>query len=95
MHSHAERNKFVEIKYDNIDREYWGNFDLVDPTKFSNFDTAYDLYSVMHYDSKAFSKNGKKTIVPRNRRYRNIIGQRIGLSKGDAARVNNMYKCKV
>lgn len=47
----------------------------------------------MHYNDKAFSKNGKETIVPKNRRYKNIIGQRIGLSRGDAARINNMYKC--
>lgn len=95
MHSHADRNKFVDIKWGNIDNDAISNFDTVDPTKFSNFGTAYDLYSVMHYDKTAFSKNGQETIVPRNRRYRNIIGQRIGLSKGDAKRVNNMYKCKV
>lgn len=95
MHSHADRNKFVDIKWGNIDKDAISNFDTVDPRKFSNFGTTYDLYSVMHYDKTAFSKNGQETIVPRNRRYRNIIGQRIGLSRGDAKRVNNMYKCKV
>lgn len=93
MHSHSERNNFIDIKWDNIQPDAISNFDQVDPEKFSNFGTRYDLYSVMHYDKTSFSKNGKSTIVPRNRRYKNIIGQRIGLSNGDAQRINNMYKC--
>lgn len=95
MHSHADRDKFIEIQWSNIQRDAISNFDKVDPEKFSNFNTNYDLYSVMHYDKTAFSRNGKATIVPKNRRYRNIIGQREGLSVGDAKRVNNMYNCVV
>lgn len=49
----------------------------------------------MHYGKTAFSKNGESTIVPKNRRYKNIIGQRTGLSIGDVQRINNMYKCEV
>lgn len=94
MHSHAERDKYIEIMWENINPKTIPNFDKVDPRKFSNFGTGYDLYSVMHYDSMAFSKNHKPTIVPKNRRYKNVIGQRVGLSVGDAARLNNMYKCK-
>lgn len=94
MHSHSDRNNFIDIKWENIETSAISNFDRVDPEKFSNFGTKYDLYSVMHYDKTAFSKNGKDTIVPKNRRYKNIIGQRTGLSKGDAKRINNMYKCK-
>lgn len=94
MHSHSERDKFIEIVWDNISPRTVSNFDKVDPKKFSNFGTGYDLYSVMHYDSMAFSKNHKETIVPRNRRYKKIIGQRVGLSAGDAIRINNMYKCR-
>lgn len=93
MHSHADRDKFVEIKWNNIQPDAITNFDKVDPEKFSNFGTGYDVYSLMHYDGKAFSKNGKQTIVPRNRRYKDVIGQRIGLSFGDVKRINNMYKC--
>lgn len=93
MHSHADRDKYVDIKWENIQQDAISNFDTVDPEKFSNFETPYDLYSVMHYDKTSFSKNGKDTILPRNRRYKRIIGQRIGLSIGDVKRINNMYKC--
>lgn len=93
MHSHADRNKYVDIIFKNIQSDAISNFDRVDPRKFSNFGTKYDLYSVMHYDSTAFSKNGLKTIVPKDSRYREVMGQRKGMSRGDQQRINNMYKC--
>lgn len=93
MHSHADRDDFIEVKWNNIQQDAISNFDKVDPEKFSNFGTGYDLYSLMHYDGKAFSKNNKQTIVPKDRRYKNVIGQREGLSVGDVERINNMYKC--
>lgn len=93
MHSHADRDKFIQIVYDNIERDALSNFDKVDRRKFSDFGTGYDIYSVMHYDTTAFSRNGRETIVPRNRRYRNVVGQRVGISVNDVKRINNMYKC--
>jgi Astacin (Peptidase family M12A) len=93
MHSSADRDSHIQINYENIQQAALSNFDRVDPKKFSNFGTDYDLYSVMHYNGKAFSKNGKDTIVPKNRRYSKIIGQRTGLSINDVKRINNMYNC--
>ena len=93
MHSHADRDNFIEIKWDNVQKDTISNFDKVDPKQFGNFNTTYDFYSVMHYDKTAFSMNGKDTIVPKNPRYKTVIGQRVGLSVGDAKRINNMYNC--
>ncbi|CAB3255414.1 unnamed protein product [Arctia plantaginis] len=45
----------------------------------------------MHYDEKAFSKNGQKTIIPKKEGAK--IGQREGLSEGDIIKLNRMYKC--
>lgn len=47
----------------------------------------------MHYNPKAFSKNGKETIVAKDATFNGKIGQRRGLSRGDAERINNMYGC--
>jgi hypothetical protein len=94
MHNHVDRDKYIEIRWNNIRPQEYSNFNKVDPTLFGNFGTNYDLYSVMHYDSTAFTWNGQDTIVPRNRRYRRIIGQRSGLSINDVKRINNMYNCK-
>jgi hypothetical protein len=94
MHSHSDRDKYVNIIWSNIDRKTYNNFEKVDARKFSNFNTPYDFHSVMHYHPTAFSKNGKRTIVPKQEKYRNVIGQRVGMSAGDAKRINNMYKCQ-
>lgn len=93
MHSDADRDKYIQIKWANILPSTVDNFSKVNPKIFGNFGTKYDLYSVMHYHGTAFSKNGKDTIVPINSRYKRIMGQRIGISAGDAKRINNMYKC--
>lgn len=93
MHSHVDRDKFVKIMKENIHEDFLPNFDKVDPKIFGNYGTAYDLFSVTHYHSTAFSKNGKETIVPRDSRYKPIMGQRRGISLGDIKRINTMYMC--
>lgn len=94
MHSHVSRDRFIEIIENNIRPDMMHQFKKVNPEIFGNFGTDYDIFSVMHYDSKAFTKNGLDTILPRNRRFTRIIGHRRGLSQGDIKRINNMYECK-
>ncbi|KAG5668438.1 hypothetical protein PVAND_016378 [Polypedilum vanderplanki] len=93
MQNHEDRDKHIQVVWDNIRDDTADNFVRVDSDLFSNFDTDYDYYSVMHYDSYAFSKNGKRTLVARDDDFRDIIGQRYALSYGDVRRINNMYDC--
>lgn len=66
------------------------NFKKVEEGLFDSYGVAYDYGSVMHYSAKAFSKNGKPTIIPK----KNVkIGQRNGFSKGDIEKINAMYNC--
>eukprot|EP00112_Aurelia_sp_Birch-Aquarium-sp1_P003586 Seg1402.10 transcript_id=Seg1402.10/GoldUCD/mRNA.D3Y31 product="hypothetical protein" protein_id=Seg1402.10/GoldUCD/D3Y31 len=53
----------------------------------------YDYSSVMHYGSKAFSKNGKETIKPIRQATANLGGAE-GLSELDAIQLNALYDCK-
>lgn len=86
-----ERDDFVEIVWDNIKpgRDY--NFKKVENGAYSGFGQPYDYDSVMHYSSKAFSKNGQLTIVPKKKDAK--IGQRKGFSVADIAKINAMYNC--
>ncbi|XP_070501159.1 low choriolytic enzyme-like [Chironomus tepperi] len=93
MQNRSDRDKYVWILWDNIESKQKHNFDKVDSKRFKNFDTPYDYYSVMHYDPLAFSKNKKRTIIPKLIKYRNVIGQLNGMSKGDAIRLKRMYQC--
>lgn len=85
--SRIDRDAYIDIIWENIDERYRYNFEqhLNDGEDFGEYD--YD--SIMHYNAYAFSKNGKKTIIPRQLDVE--IGQRDHLSKKDIAAVNAMY----
>jgi len=85
--SRQDRDKYVEIKFDNII-----------PVEKHNFikeehvlrELPYDTGSVMHYSSYLFSRNGKKTIVAKGGQ---TLGQRKGLSPLDIKKINKLYNC--
>ena len=55
----------------------------------------YDLNSIMHYGNKAFSKNGRDTII--SRKYPRIAlgAKKEKLSHIDTTQLNELYKCSV
>lgn len=85
--SRADRDNYIRIAWENIDDEHRYNFDqhLSDGRDFGD----YDYQSIMHYGAYAFSKNGKKTLVPLDESIE--IGQRNQLSEKDIAAVSAMY----
>lgn len=56
------------------------NFNKYNESYVSNFGAVYDYNSIMHYSRKAFSKNGKLTIVALKNETAKL-GQRIGFSE--------------
>ncbi|XP_045101480.1 blastula protease 10-like [Portunus trituberculatus] len=89
--SHPERDDHVYINTDNILEDYRSNFDII--SDIGNYSVAYDLSSVMHYPSKAFSANGSTTIATKDRRLQSVPGQRDGLSHRDILLANIIYGC--
>ena len=53
----------------------------------------YDFQSLMHYGSRAFSKNGKRTIKALKQSSVEF-GQRKGFSETDIQQLNALYDCK-
>nr|XP_040234261.2 seminal metalloprotease 1-like [Anopheles coluzzii] len=89
--SASDRDQFVQIVWDNIEDGKEHNFNIYDSDTVTDFSVQYDYGSVMHYSSTAFSKNGEKTIVPKDPNA--TIGQRVGMSERDISKLNHMYKC--
>lgn len=84
-HSRADRDSYVKILWDNIEPSQKYNFEKIN---FQSIGT-YDINSLMQYDSLAFSKNGRPTIV---RKFLDLrIPRRTRISTKDAAGVRELY----
>jgi hypothetical protein len=100
--SREDRDSFVQVFSNNVLPQFAYNFD----THISDgaLHGSYDYCSVMHYGRFAFTTGSGPTIVPNSGFQCNVfladgsgmatvtdIGQRLGLSVGDAAMVNFLY----
>jgi hypothetical protein len=92
MHNHFDRDNFIRVQLENVQSIYHPAFNKVNPNNYVNFNTPYDLLSIMHYDRFSFSFNGRESMVPHDPRYLTLIGSNV-LSEGDVQRINNMYEC--
>jgi hypothetical protein len=69
-----------------------GNFEIRGANSIDNMGQPYDLGSVMHYGSKAFSiRSDLYTIQTRDPKYQTTLGQRVGLAFIDAKQHNIRY----
>lgn len=59
----SDRDDYVLIQYENIRPKWLRNFKKYSNTQ--SFGMIYDYGSIMHYSSKAFSANGRETLVPK------------------------------
>lgn len=89
--SRPDRNTFVWILPSNIQPGRESNFAIRSNAR--NYSVPYDLTSVMHYGSRYFSRNGRRTIRTVRRRQICLIGNRSGLSHYDKKLANIMYRC--
>ncbi|CAL8091372.1 unnamed protein product [Orchesella dallaii] len=85
-----DRDDFVVIELENVQPGLEHNFKKYSDSQVNTFGVAYDQKSIMHYDSKAFTKNGQPTIVAKNG---GAVGSTGDLRKSDITKLKNMYKC--
>ncbi|XP_021362551.1 zinc metalloproteinase nas-1-like [Mizuhopecten yessoensis] len=101
FHEHArpDRDKYVEILLQNAVNTSLINFNRISSRAINTRGVDYDYLSIMHYGSRAFSKNGDFTIVPRpdthRKQYLNRIGRARRISEKDAEVINLMYNCSM
>ena len=95
-HTRTDRDDYIEVVEKNINPEYLHNFEKYPHPEVP--DVGYDLQSIMHYPTNAFSidKRTKETIRIKYNPLPSCIGkvgQRDYISYKDALRVNKMYRC--
>jgi len=91
--SRIDRDKYVEIKWANIEDGICDNFKMYADPIDDALGLPYDLRSIMHYKSTAFSKNGEDTIVPKNGMSASELGQREKPTDIDILKVRLRYNC--
>lgn len=89
--SRPDRDEYVNIYRQNIVRGMEFNFNKYSRSTIDSLGTPYDYGSVMHYESRAFSRNGRPTIVAKKSGV--TLGNRNHLSKIDILQMNLLYKC--
>jgi hypothetical protein len=90
-HSRHDRNKYIKIVRKNIPRKKQHNFKR--RYMWDKDFGEYDYFSIMHYKSDAFTKNGEDTIIVKNDydTYQPLIGKAEGLSEMDIKAVKAIY----
>lgn len=96
--SRYDRDEYIRVLEENIKPDDVENFEKRSVEEVNVQGLPYDYTSIMHYSSKAFSKNGKDTIEVVNKKAfydegSPTIGQRDHISNGDAEVVNKLYEC--
>ncbi|KAG5666540.1 hypothetical protein PVAND_014559 [Polypedilum vanderplanki] len=92
MHKHTSRDKYVKIYLENIKEPRQKSYYLHSADAYTNFDTKYDFFSIMHYGPG--SKEAPKMRPKRKYLfYAKYMGQRNRMSDGDVERINKMYQC--
>lgn len=65
MHASHDRDKYVQILWDNIKEAGYKNFQMLDKNMVDDFGFEYDLLSILHYNAYAYAKvQGLTTIEP-------------------------------
>ncbi|XP_052442202.1 meprin A subunit beta isoform X12 [Carassius gibelio] len=91
--SRSDRDDYVIIVWDQIQKRYKNNFNLHNETESSSLGVPYDYGSVMHYNKKSFSIGSKPTIVTKIPKFLDVIGQRMEFSDSDLLKLNRLYNC--
>ena len=87
--SRSDRDQFIKINIDNVRKSAKHNFALCKDCDLQGLQ--YDIGSVMHYHSTAFTKNGKPTIEALGANSGQQLGQRDGFSALDIEGINKIY----
>lgn len=54
---------------------------------------SYDYWSVMHYSKNALTNGKGSTVITRDPKFQDVIGQQYGMSPKDLQELNRLYNC--
>ena len=90
-HSRPDRDDYIAILWENISPGSEVNFCKFHRNVVDSLNHDYDYVSIMHYSSRTFSVNGKRTIKPVKPGI--TFGTSTHLSASDIQKANEIYNC--
>ena len=69
------------------------NFRKVGSDDSTTHGVPYDYWSVMHYSKNAFMNGNGETIITKDPKFQDVIGQNLEISTSDVQELNLLYKC--
>ncbi|KAM9723725.1 uncharacterized protein ACNS7B_019030 [Menidia menidia] len=91
--SRFDRDNFVTIVLENVLQGKEHNFRKVDSDQSTTHGVPYDYWSVMHYGKDFFTNGNGSTIITKDPKFQDVIGQRLEMSTSDVQELNLLYKC--
>ncbi|CEF68239.1 Astacin-like metalloendopeptidase [Strongyloides ratti] len=90
-HNRVDRNLFIKVYEQNIDETSKKYFQKHLGPEIEHLFVSYNYGSLMHFGMYEYSKNGFKTLAPRDHFYVNTVGQQDSLTFSDAKNINLHY----
>ncbi|XP_047455696.1 meprin A subunit beta-like [Mugil cephalus] len=91
--SRYDRDDYVTIAFENIIKGRENNFHKIGSEKSTTQGVPYDYLSVMHYGKNFFSNGNGSTVITKDPKFQDVIGQRLEMSPCDVMELNLLYKC--
>nr|SPP68602.1 Meprins-like metalloprotease MB2 [Colubraria reticulata] len=93
----SDRDTYVTIHMDNVEPAEMYNFQKRSTNESKTLNTPYDFTSIMHYGPYSFALDKSKPTILPNPGYGVglSMGQNLGLSRYDVARIQALYSCPV
>ncbi|XP_035984208.1 meprin A subunit beta [Fundulus heteroclitus] len=89
-----DRDDYVQIDFDKVIPDYKTDFAKVSSDLSTTNGVPYDYLSVMHSGKDFLRYNYKdRTIITKDSKFQDVIGQRLEMSPRDAEELNLLYKC--
>ncbi|KAM4735218.1 meprin A subunit beta-like [Anableps anableps] len=88
-----DRDDYVQINFDNVIAGQEVFLKKLGSDLSTTHDVPYDYMSVMHSDKNVLSNGNGSTIITKDPKFQNVIGQRLDMSPRDAQKLKLLYKC--
>ncbi|MEQ2300930.1 hypothetical protein AMECASPLE_030842, partial [Ameca splendens] len=88
-----DRDDYVQINFDNVIKGQEIYFTKVSRYLSTTHDVPYDYLSVMHSGKNFLSNGNGPTIITKDPKFQDRIGQMLEMSPRDAQELNLLYKC--